>query len=1297
MEIYDILKTFVTENVQEAAISLLNYLGIKNDVITNQQTAITELFDEPTKAVSEICEKIEESYFACTISDLSFGEDECSSTFEEAKDNNDKYEQIFVFAISIARDKRINRSEIATLTRALNHHSKAAPVLLITRYYDEGNVRAALSLCERTAYKQAGHTGEKVGRVNILRNINPERTHTGHLRIIQHMRLEKNENTFEAVYNKWLNVFDNDVLTNQFYKELQNWFFWALKEDSGVRFPNDIHDDKDDMKYNPQNIIRLITRLIFVWFLREKGLVPKQLFNRENLQGIVKDFDADDFESSTYYRAILQNLFFATLNRKIEERKFVSSSFNTNKIQGVNNIKTFMRHHKDLCISEDEFIEMMRPVPFMNNSLFECLDNKVQDGHTYNWDGFSESSKNEQKQAFIPNYLFFAEEEIVDLSEEYGNKSSKAIKVFGLIKILKRYAFTVEENTPLEQDVALDPELLGKVFENLLAAYNPETGNTVRKSTGSYYTPRSIVQYMVDESLIAYISKEVPSVKDNIRKLLKYEYDTEDSILTEEQTRDVAKALLNCKILDPACGSGAFPMGILQQMNHLLRKIDKDNKIWEDVVMDRASHDEAYIEKSDKESRENDRREMEEVFNLSTNFPDYARKLYLIENCIYGVDIQSIAVQITRLRFFISLLSEQKPDLSKPENNYNIKPLPNLEMKFVAANSLIDVEHINETRQLFKNKEILDLIAELKEIRHKLFVVTDNHNKARLRGEDEDIRREIMLKTADCSVKEIKEKIKAEEDILNKLEYELQKAEKLSDEKITEAISLDLFGKKEKIISYSRKERIIKDLTTRINQTNKCIKSLNDIFVNGRDKAIKLAKQLTDWNPYDQNVSSSFFDPDWMFGVADGFDIVIGNPPYIQLEKNGGKLGKLYSGCGYNSFDTKGDIFCLFYERGWQMLKDGAHLCFITSNKWMRAGYGENLRGFFVKNTNPKILIDFAGVKIFESATVDANILLFSKEENKHNTLCSATKNMPKNGLSNLSDYIEHNHIFYRFNTSNSWIILSPIEDGIKQKIESVGKPLKEWDINIYRGVLTGYNDAFIINSEKRNEILSRCSTIEERNRTDKLIRPILRGRDIKRYAYDWADLWIINTHNGIKGKVSKINIEEYPSIKAHLDTYWSKISKRSDKGDTPYNLRNCAYLDDFSKPKVMWKIIGCNINFCFDENQMFCNNAVDIMVGERDKLIQFVGIMNSMLFDWYLKITTEAEVQGGGIQLYVTTLEKTLLKLDFSDSLTDVIYQRICGNIDDNDVENKVFDCYRLNQEERDFIINSRQLKNRE
>ena len=291
------------------------------------------------------------------------------------------------------------------------------------------------------------------------------------------------------------------------------------------------------------------------------------------------------------------------------------------------------------------------------------------------------------------------------------------------------------------------------------------------------------------------------------------------------------------------------------------------------------------------------------------------------------------------------------------------------------------------------------------------------------------------------------------------------------------------------------------------------------------------------------------------------------------------------------------------------------------------------------------------------------------------------------------SVFVEQNCTECDFAGADSWVILSPIEQSIKKKIEAIGKPLKDWDINIYRGVLTGFNEAFIISTDKRNEILDNCLSDDERKRTEELIRPILRGRDIKRYSYDWANLWLINSHNGVKGRIPRINIEEYPAVKAHLDQYWTKIKNRADKGDTPYNLRNCAYLEDFQKPKAMWKIIGCNINFSFDNDAMICNNAVNIITGDEELILQFVGIMNSKLFDWYLKLTTEAEVQGGGIQLYVTTLEKTLVKLNFSGILSHTVQERVKGNLSDFDVDEAVFNAYNLTLEERYFILSNQKV----
>ena len=280
------------------------------------------------------------------------------------------------------------------------------------------------------------------------------------------------------------------------------------------------------------------------------------------------------------------------------------------------------------------------------------------------------------------------------------------------------------------------------------------------------------------------------------------------------------------------------------------------------------------------------------------------------------------------------------------------------------------------------------------------------------------------------------------------------------------------------------------------------------------------------------------------------------------------------------------------------------------------------------------------------------------------------------------------------FADSIPWVILSPIEQSIRRKIESIGTPLKDWDINIYRGVLTGYNDAFIISTEKRDEILANCQTEGERVRTAELIRPILRGRDIRRYGYKWAELWIINIHNGIKGKLPRIKIEDYPAIKAHLDLYWDKISKRTDKGDTPYNLRNCAYMEDFSKPKIVWKIIGNQMAFAYDANNYVMNNACYIMTG--DHLDYLLAVLNSQAITWYSYVTNMnktgvGDVQVGGQNIATFPIPfydaNKIELIELAELANSIINKNINLPFIDSKIEGLVSMIYGFTSEETNFL----------
>ena len=701
-------------------------------------------------------------------------------------------------------------------------------------------------------------------------------------------------------------AFSVEKLTTDFYKELSDWFFWAIKI---VKFPNDVKDESDDEKYNPENIIRLITRLIFVWFLKQKDLIKSDVFDRKSLAEILKNFDPDSLIQNNYYRAILQNLFFATLNQEIGKRGFAEDmNFLSNR--NTNNIKNLYRYENEFVNDTTQIMELFSQVPFLNGGLFECLDRKEKDGKIYDWDGFS---RNPKRQAIIPNYLFFAKEFKVDLSGEYNDKKKKSEKVSGIIEILNRYNFTIEENTPVEIEVALDPELLGKVFENLLGAFNPETQETARKQTGSFYTPREIVKYMVDESLIAYFQSKVSDLQEENLRLL-FSYDDKEVEFTELQRESLIQAAFDCKILDPACGSGAFPMGILQQMVHILKKLDPDNTDWNNVVLTQAMKDYQEADKLSEEDIEQLRKDIEKTFDEGLNYPDYARKLHLIENCIYGVDIQSIAVQISKLRFFISLVCEQRRNTNSSEN-YGIRPLPNLETKFVAANTLLGIEKTEEDLELFNDDHIKILIGKLQHIRHRQFLVTNTTEKKRLRDKDKKLREDIEAEVTQLYMQHKDD---------NKTFYERQKAlaEKeleLMDKTLERrTISTNIFG--EQITkNYKPNDKRKFELKNSIEALTVKISDASNFSHLGA--VVNLAKQLTSWNPYDQNNHSDFFDPEWMFGLkkqGEGyFDVVIGNPPYVsapKMVKTNPELRKAINESNrYKSLYQKWDLYIPFH------------------------------------------------------------------------------------------------------------------------------------------------------------------------------------------------------------------------------------------------------------------------------------------------------------------------------------------------------------------------------------------------
>ena len=723
-----------------------------------------------------------------------------------------------------------------------------------------------------------------------------------------------------------------------------------------------------------------------------------------------------------------------------------------------------------------------------------------------------------------------------------------------LLDFFAQYNFTIDENDPTDAQVGVDPEMLGRIFESLLED---------NKEKGAYYTPKEIVQYMCRESLIAYLCTGIDQGTPEHQAISQFvkSYDAELLMGLElegvELGTKVLERLKEVKVCDPAIGSGAFPMGMLRELYYCRISLE----------------------------------------DLSVSPAEI--KSQIIKGNIYGVDIEQGAVDIARLRFWLSLVVDETTPT----------PLPNLDYKIMQGNSLLEWYEGVDLSTLTQRKEdgcveLFDDLADVyrRQLRQAIsayYGETDHDRKATLHQE------------------------------------------------ISEAIDEQL-----------KEQRYTVDLSG-IN-----VSANTHFFL---------------WHTWFDEV---FNRP----SGRNGFDIVIGNPPYIQLQNNGGELAKIYQSYGFKGFARTGDIYCLFYERGYQLLREGGHLCYITSNKWMRAGYGEKIRGFLAHSTNPILLVDFAGIKVFEGATVDTNILLFSREKNEGKTLSVSLTKDVQLGRGELCQYVQQHATPSAFTSSESWVILSPIEQSIKRKIEAVGKPLKDWDIQIYRGVLTGCNEAFIIDKSKRAEILSNCQSEDERKRTEAIIRPILRGRDIRRYDYVDSGKYLINTHNGVKEKgIPPIDITDYPAIKEHLDSFGDVVMLRSDQGDTPYNLRNCAYLEEFEKPKIMWIELSDESKFTLSANEIPLN-TVFFMTG--DNLPYLLAFLNSRAILWYFKRCLGSSSGVGTNRWLKFTIEKLPIPEICTSlaSLSDLGLKAPSLSMEIT-IENTICSFYDLTLEERELL----------
>ena len=1100
-----------------------------------------------------------------------------SNSFDEGE-----IKSFLFFAVEL-KDKDYPRGKYAQFTREINKRF-AMPVVVFFRV---GN-RLTVGFVGRRQHK---HDPERdvLEQVTLIKDIRLDKPHRAHTDILFGLSLEEcakwmtanhQPESFDGLLAAWLARLDTEELNKQFYRRLFDWFEWAVKE---AKFPT-----KEKRTLKPEeHVIRLITRLLFVWFIVEKGLVAEELFDETYVRDLLKDYDHDSGDS--YYRTVLQNLFFATLNTEIEKREFSPRTNAKHRDFSV-------YRYKDQIRDPDRLMGLFAQTPFINGGLFDCLDSEeaTRDGG-YRIDCFSDEH---YKKLSTPNRLFFDNDH-------------------GLLPLLKHYKFTVEENTPIEQEVALDPELLGKVFENLLAAYNPETGATARKQTGSYYTPRPIADYMVEEALVATLTGQVSPTDDDaqsweerLRYLFDYAQVCDDACewFDDNETDGLVRAISELKTLDPAVGSGAFPMGILHKLTLALRRLDPDNSRWEQLQKERAAQRAAAaFDTSNQQERDAELTEISEIFERYRD-SDFGRKLYLIQNSIFGLDIQSIACQIAKLRFFISLAIEQNPD--RDADNFGVKPLPNLETRFIAANTLIGLEG----ERTLTSPRARDLERELGDNRERHFHATTRPQKLACKRKDKSLRVEL-------------------------------------------AKELKLVGMP-------------------------------------ADDAEKIAH----WDPYDQNASADWFDSEWMFGIPDGFDVVIGNPPYVRQEKI--KEFKPTLKTQYDCYTGTADLYVYFYERGFQLLRDNGILTYISSNKYFRSAYGKKLRDFLARESTVSQLIDFGDAPVFTSIAYPS-IITTRKTHTEGNHL-HALNWEPGPSIDEFGAIFRTQGFTMPQNalTVDGWRLTSPAMLNLLEKLRSAGKPLGEYvKGQIYSGIKTGLNEAFVVDQATRNQLIA------EHPASAEVLKPFLRGRDVKRWGVNFAEQYLIKTESSENRthlwseqdaeEAEEIFASTYPAIHDHLQSFRDRLIDRYDQGKYFWELRACAYWKEFEKTKIVYPDIAKEAEFAFDDDCYFLGNTLYLLP---TKEMWLLGLLNSKAVFWFYT-KTSTQIRGGFVRFiaqYVSQIPIPKTKTADESSISKLVdkilsAKRTAPDADVSELENEidrvVYSLYNLTPEEISIV----------
>ncbi|MFP6028088.1 Eco57I restriction-modification methylase domain-containing protein [Helicobacter pylori] len=995
-------------------------------------------------------------------------------------------------------------------------------------------------------------------------------------------------------------------------------------------------------KYSDANTLNkdFYEELLYILGLEEKNEKGKILIKPSRTQNSLSDAlkcsynNLDDEEVMALLIAWNNRILFLRLLESllISFKHFEKPFLTTENFKTFNALNTLFfevlaKKNSERSLNKED--KILEKIPYLNSSLFDKTPLELK--------GYEIKLLDNKKLEIYKN-------SVLKKHEDYLKEKALPLLKY-LFEFLRVYDFTttpkdIKDNQNTSESRLINPSVLGLVFEKL---------NGYKE--GSFYTPSFITSYMCKESIKTIVLDKFNQTYkiecDNLKELKNYLKNS----YKEDKRKEYLQLLLTLRVCDPAVGSGHFLVSALNEMVWIAYKLGliaslyrHDLKLENDEIIIHTPENKIFNYTIPHSENDPHHHIQKELFELKKD---------IIENCLFGVDINPNSCEITKLRLWIELLKYSYYIFEKGKNTNALETLPNIDINIKCGNSLISRFALKDKALLKteKNKNLEYYIAEYKEL-VKIY-------------KDPKILESLTRPIKDSNAVRKYAKERLYQELAQNPNKDFKKALNDRIEKIKEAFKLTLEPPQKEL-------KFKKFLKEHLELYGKSI--LEEIDYNGLElEALALEKKMAheglfhDYTPYpkldktDKVVGLEHFNLyvltsykdlqdeneryanalEWRFEFPEvlndegdflGFDCIIGNPPYIRQEHIK-DLKPLLQKQYQDFYNSTADIYTYFFALSFHLLKEKGFSAFITSNKYARAKYGAKLREWLLKKTTIVSYMELNALKVFESATVDTSIMNFIKQTPPKESdfkYYEPTEN-DKDDLKNAHSLLMKQNAL----STESFIFANAALLDLRDKIESVGTPLRDWDIQINYGIKTGANEAFIIPTEKRDAILNACKTQEERERTERLIKPILRGKDIKRYSYEWAHLWVINTHNGytsaLKSKIPPIDIEKYPATKAYLDSHLDTIVTRCDQGDTPYHLRNCAYLEDFEKEKIVYGEIVQEPRFYLDNGEcelgyFYAEATSFILTGEH--LRYLLGMLHSKLITFAFKTF----YAGGGL-----------------------------------------------------------------